>query len=180
MKTGLIITNLCLGSFRPYSAMSCVNPYEVAESILKVHGLFDIIFIVNDEHRPDDREFNNLPPHMIIGTDDVYRLPHIERQLTDKPLEFLKKNTADATWKRHNNMLIESYCCDEICVAGFTASHDVLATVSGLVEFGKKVVIIEECIGDIDMGLKQDAILHLRSINIPVITLERFISNAKR
>jgi nicotinamidase-related amidase len=169
MSKAIIVTNLALGSVRPYSITSCTTPYVTMENIVKASKSFDYFFIVNDDHPKDDKEFNYLPPHMIKGDVDVARLNHIEQQIQSKYVHFLTKKTLSALHNPHNKGIIFNNEYDLIVVAGFSMSADIVPTCLDLIDEKKKIAIVPSCCDDYTLDTKSKALSYLTFLGVPSI-----------
>lgn len=165
----LIATNVCYGVTQPSCWLyNTIEAHQTLNNIAEASKSFGFCFFVNDLHYPDDPEFRYIPSHMIFGSPDVARLDWFEKKIRSYKFQFRTKNALSALRGNGLGHELKMYGFDEIALAGFTASIDVLATALDLLQEGHKVFIIKDCIDDTKMEHKIHAVTYLKYLGIPV------------
>ncbi len=165
----LIVLNLAYGVIRPLSLTFCENVHQTINNIVDLSKEFDFCFLINDNHSQNDNEFRYLPPHM-ISVQDKGKLLNIEPKLSsrNRPIT-LYKNTLNAFNSRDNKEHVLGYNFDSICIAGFSATLDVVPTTLGIMDFHPNVFISELCVGDISLGHKSKALDYLNFLGVKIL-----------
>ncbi len=166
----LVVLNMQYACIRPYSVVSCENAYNVIENIIKVSQGYNSCFIINDNHKNSDTEFNFLPPHAVTEEDKV-RLPNLENRINIKNIEFLDKSHLSAIHSEHNRLLILNNKYDIITISGFSTSLDVIPTALSFLAYGQNINIIEECTGDLSEDRKNKSIDYMKFIGVPCYSM---------
>ena len=161
----LIVLNWCHGSARPFSPVFCPDVHKVGQQIKRCAHLFDRTFIFNDCHSDIDLEFNYLPPHMVEGSPDrqpldinSFKRPYLTRKLSLSPFT-----------SEHNKRIVLREMPDETVVAGFNGLTDIIPTCIDLIHLVPKILVAEQCFGDLSILHKQRAVEYLRFLGIPII-----------
>ena len=156
----LIITNLNASlinsaSFGTPNVISSYNGWEAVKKLPSLASDFQHTWIINDRHPHDDQEFTYFPAHMCHPVDFEMRLRDTEALIACRShLEFREKSTPDAL---HNVYNLHRY--NEICVVGFLASFDVLATIFGCINRKSSVVTTaSSCLSDISQPMLENAL----------------------
>lgn len=162
----LLITNFLWGSWREMSPVACEGVPDVTRSLTNIAQEFDRTILINDEHRRTDSEFGYLPKHNLIGSGDLGRFSKIESSLNFHNVNFLTKRHLSAIRSEHNKSIIFSHNPQEICVAGFAASIDIIPTCLDLIQHDKKVFVLPDCVGDISKERKEKALEYLDFLSV--------------
>jgi nicotinamidase-related amidase len=152
------------------------KPYMLINNIIKASEYFDYVFIINDSHRLSDTEFIYLPKHMIEGSEETYRLLHIENRLNSKHLIYLTKNKLNAFHSEHNRQSLLNTKPSQVFVAGFNLITDILPTVLGLIDLGQHVSILSDAVGDITEDQRDKSLSYLKLIGIPMVLVNQLTS----
>jgi hypothetical protein len=172
MSKVLIITNLCYGILKPTSVVFCEEAYKVIENIINISNNYDICYIINDAHYPDDIEFKNFPPHLIDKTEDVVRLYTIETKLKTPLIQTLRKRKQNIFATNHIKYTIVGSMgnteIEELCITGFTGCIDIIPSVLGAREHNIEPTLYADCIGDLSHKHKELTLDYLRLINCKI------------
>lgn len=126
--------------------MFCKTHHKTIENIIKISHSFDDVYVINDYHNKNDSEFKYLPPH--CDSFGSARLYSYEKQLK-QPFTYLSKNTLSPFYNEH---VVKSILKSgtKVCVVGFLASIDIIATCLDLIQRGVEVLTDFSAINDSD------------------------------
>jgi nicotinamidase-related amidase len=147
LNSALVVLNPSSWAF--YNGpLACYNFAAALARIKRLSNSFSSVFIFHDTHDEESVELKYLPPHGLANQNwqDYSGFP------TCRTATFRKTTLAASL----NDATLKTY--DEICVVGFIASFDVLATVFGLVDAGHPNITTElESLGDLDRARHMQA-----------------------
>ena len=138
----LICLNLLYAISRLSSPIHCFNHYEVTKKIIERSKSFDYLFVVNDRHGINDKEFDILPKHC---TTDI-ECSRLDMNFGHKANWFDKKEL-DVFKSSHINLLLKNLNIDDIYLCGFVGCLDILESAKN-----RKVSVFKDSVGDLNMA----------------------------
>jgi len=130
-----------------------------------------------DAHRPDDPEFQQYPPHCIKGTtgqakltetltgDEVYVANAPGQELPDPRAEHvvIEKQQFDVFTSAPTEELLRRTGAEELVVFGVVTEVCVEQAVTGLLERGYRVRLVEDAIWPIDPAAGEEALARMEA-----------------
>jgi nicotinamidase-related amidase len=162
----LICLNIALGILNSTSTYYCRCSNIILEKIAQESAKYDYTYFINDNHQENDKEFEYLPPHFLIKTPDIIRLPSIENKIQSQYFQILTKNTPSFLTNPHNRTLILNNSFDNVTLAGFTATIDIVASALDLLAYKQNAKVDVRLIGDFTDELKTKSINYLHYLNL--------------
>jgi nicotinamidase/pyrazinamidase len=154
------------------------------------------VFLVShgDFHAPDDPEFKVFPPHCVKGTpgaelvpealtEKVVRVPNeadvqIPGGLSQYQQILLEKQTLDVFQSRHANELLQKLGNHaEFVVFGVVTEYCVRFAAKGLLERGRRVVIVGDAIETLKKKDGEDALAELQQAGARLTTTDQALAD---
>jgi nicotinamidase/pyrazinamidase len=150
----------------------------------------DRVFLVSHGcfHAPGDPEFKTFPPHCIKGTpgaefvvealtSNVARVPNepsakIPDDLFPYQQILLEKQTLDIFDSRHVEALLERLGEPEFFVFGIVTEYCVNLAARGLLQRGRRVIIVEDAIETLDATAGVRAMAELRQLGARTVSTD--------
>jgi nicotinamidase/pyrazinamidase len=154
------------------------------------------VFLVShgDFHAPDDPEFKVFPPHCVRGTpgaelvpealtEKVVRVPNeadvqIPEDLSQYQQILLEKQTLDVFQSRHADELLQKLGKHaEFVVFGVVTEYCVRFAARGLLERGRRVVIVGDAIETLKKKDGEDALAELQQAGARLTTTDQALAD---
>jgi nicotinamidase/pyrazinamidase len=153
------------------------------------------VLLISDacRHMPNDPEFKTFPPHCIRGTpgariipeglaqkfytvpnDKQFRLP---KDLLRNQQVILEKQTLDVFDNPHANAIVDRLGKDaEFVVFGVVTEYCVRLAAKGLLERGRKVLLVKDAIETLKAEEGRRAIAELKSLGARLVTTDEALA----
>jgi len=118
------------------------------------------ILYVNDQHEPDDEEFNMLPQHCIAGSDEIEIIP----ELSEYPGEIITKTRYSAFYNTSLLQKLKQLEPDKLIICGVCTDICVLFTTADAVYRGYRVEIPVDCVASFDEDGHRFALKHMQKL----------------
>jgi nicotinate phosphoribosyltransferase len=118
------------------------------------------VVFINDQHRPDDPEFDRFPPHCIAGTRECEVVP----ELADFAGTIIAKQHFNAFTGTGLRELLETHGATTLVICGVCTDICILHTASAARDCGYEVEVPADCVASFDEKSHRFALDHMEKV----------------
>ena len=165
MGNVLLVVDMVVGFLEPGHNLFCGD--KARNIIPNVRALInqeiklgsEVIF-VNDNHEPDDLEFEMFPVHCVVGTEETLVIP----ELREFAGNVIPKNRYSAFYGTGLEQTLALQKPDKVIICGVCTNICILHTTADARNRDYKVVIRESTIASFDEDAHDGALKHMENI----------------
>lgn len=145
-----------------------------------------------DAHAPDDREFQQFPPHCVRGTSGQQKITATllpDRRIVPNEPNAVARDSAAQQWvlekqaldlftNANATRLVEKLAAAEYIVFGVATDYCVKAAAEGLLNMGRRVAVVTDAIEGIDPAGSRATLEQLQQRGARLVTTDEVLSQA--